>query len=137
VAATVMWVFAAAFAVLALVLAALGLYGVLSYIVKQRTLEIGIRVALGAQRWNILSLVCGEGMRLVIGGMVIGMIIAIAVSRLIEQLLYGMSGRDPVVFLSVPVVLTAVALLACYIPVWRSDAHRSNPRSTRRMKKRP
>jgi putative ABC transport system permease protein len=108
------------FAGLALLLAVVGIYGVLSYAVAQRTHEIGIRVALGAQRSDVLRLVVGQGMRLVILGVLIGIAGALVVTRLLESLLFGVSATDPATFAVVAAVLSFVALLACYIPARRA-----------------
>ena len=108
------------FGILALVLATVGIYSVLAYVVAQRTHEIGIRMALGAQRRDVLRLVVGQGMRAVLIGVAIGIAAALALSRLLSQLLYGVGDKDPVTFAAVTVLLTLVALAACYIPARRA-----------------
>jgi putative ABC transport system permease protein len=112
--------FAAAFGALTLALAALGVYGVMSYSVTQRTKEIGIRVALGARLSSVLGLVLGEGMRIVVLGLVLGLVAAVAVARLLSGLLYGVRVSDPVVFGGVAIGLGVVALAASYLPARRA-----------------
>ena len=109
-----------AFAVTALLLAALGLYGLMSYLVAQRTKEIGIRVALGAQRRDVLKLVIGQGMAVAMTGVLLGLASALAVTQLMKSLLFGVTATDPVTFTGVATLLAAVALLACYIPARRA-----------------
>ena len=108
------------FAGLALLLTALGLYGVVAYAVTQRTQEIGIRMALGAQTRDVLRLVLGQGLRLMLGGLVLGVSGALALTRWLESLLYGVSATDPLTFVLVAAVLLAVAVLACWIPARRA-----------------
>jgi predicted permease len=108
------------FAGLALLLATVGIYGVISYTVAQRTREIGVRVALGAQRGHVLSMVLGHGARLAGLGIVIGLAVALATSRMLSTLLYGVSATDLVSFSVVPVILGVVTLLATYIPARRA-----------------
>jgi len=108
------------FAGFALLLAAIGIYSVLSYSVRRRMQEIGIRMALGARRRQILWLVVGHGLRLTVAGLVLGGIGAIAVSHLIAGLLFGVPPTDPVTFVAVAALLTAIALLACYLPARRA-----------------
>ncbi|MGH9445474.1 MAG: ABC transporter permease [Terriglobia bacterium] len=108
------------FAGLALLLAAVGVYGVISYSVSLRTHEIGIRLALGARRADVLRLVVGQGMALVFPGIGIGIGAGLAVTRLLSKLLYGVGPADPVTFILVSIILCAVALAACYIPARRA-----------------
>ena len=108
------------FALFALALAALGIYGVIAYSVSQRTHEIGIRVALGASRGNVLTLVVRKGLLLSLAGVAIGVPAALAASRVTASLLYGVSPRDVTVFAGVPVVLVVVSLAASYIPARRA-----------------
>jgi putative ABC transport system permease protein len=109
-----------AFAVFAMILAALGIHGVISYSVEQRTQEIGIRMALGADRRDIIKLVVGQGIALIAAGIGTGLVAAFVLTRLMASLLYEVSATDPVTFLVVSVVLGAVALIGCYIPARRA-----------------
>jgi putative ABC transport system permease protein len=105
-----------AFAAVALVLAAVGIYGVMRYTVAERTHEIGIRVALGAGQRSVLAMVIGKGMTLAVIGMSLGVAAALALTRLLSRLLYDTAATDPATFVAVPLVLASVALIACYIP---------------------
>jgi ABC-type antimicrobial peptide transport system permease subunit len=109
-----------AFAVVALFLASLGIYGVISYLVGQRTHELGIRLALGAQRQDVLRLVLGHGMKMALAGVALGLIVALGLTRLISKMLYGVSATDPATFVAITLLLLTVALLACFIPAWRA-----------------
>jgi len=104
------------FALTALLLAGLGIYGVISYLVSERTHEIGIRLALGASRSNILRMVLRQGLGLVLVGAAVGLVCALIVSHLMASLLYGVRPTDPLTFAGVALLLIGVALLACYIP---------------------
>jgi predicted permease len=108
------------FALVALALTCIGLYGLLSYEVARRTREIGIRSALGAQQHHVLSMVVGQGLSLVLAGTVTGIGFAVVVTRYLQHLLFGVGPADPVTFVAVSVMLAAVGLLACYIPARRA-----------------
>jgi putative ABC transport system permease protein len=108
------------FAVLALVLAAIGIYGVMSYTVTHRTNEIGIRVTLGAQPKDVFRNVVGEGLRLVLIGVLVGLIAAFALTRVLKNFLYGISASDPLTFVAVAMLLTLVAVAACFFPARRA-----------------
>jgi ABC-type antimicrobial peptide transport system permease subunit len=110
-----------AFAVLALVLASIGIFGVTSYLVGQRTREIAIRMALGAERPHILRLVLGPGGRLALAGVGVGLAAAFGLTRLMASLLYGVAPTDPMTFGAVALLLILVALAACYIPARRAS----------------
>jgi len=110
----------AAFAALAVILASVGIYGVVSYLVGQRTHEIGVRMALGAQRADVLRLILGGGARLVLTGIVIGVLGAIALTRVMASQLFKVSASDPLTFVAVSLLLMFVALMACYVPARRA-----------------
>jgi len=108
------------FAAIALALSAIGIYGVLSYLVSRRTREIGIRVAIGAGRGEVLRLVLGSGLLLALIGVAAGLVVAFVVTRFMSTLLHEVSPGDPLTFGSVAVVLTLVAILASLVPAWRA-----------------
>jgi predicted permease len=110
-----------AFGILALLLAAIGIYGVMSYAVSTRTQEIGVRVALGAKAADVLKLTIFQGMTLVIVGAVLGIVIALALTKFTRSMLFGLSSADPLTYTTVAVILMFVALLACYIPARRAS----------------
>jgi ABC-type antimicrobial peptide transport system permease subunit len=109
-----------AFSAMALVLAAIGLYGVISYTTGQRTQEIGIRMAVGAQRSDILRLILRGGFRLIAIGILIGLLASLALARLVEQMLYGISAHDPLIFASIAGLLCMVGLVASIVPAVRA-----------------
>jgi ABC-type antimicrobial peptide transport system permease subunit len=113
------------FAALALILSCVGIYGVISYLVSQRTHEIGVRIALGAQRSDVLRLILGQGVRMALIGVAIGIAAALGLTRLMANQLFGVTTHDPLTFGGVAVLLTLVAVAACYIPARR--AMRTDP----------
>jgi putative ABC transport system permease protein len=108
------------FAAIALFLAALGLYGIISYSVAQRTQEIGIRMALGAKRMEVLRLVVGQGMRLVAAGVAVGIVVSLALAQVLSTQLFEVRAFDPITFFLTVLVMAAVALLASYVPARRA-----------------
>jgi len=108
------------FAALGLILAAVGIYGVMAYLVTQRTHEIGIRMALGAQQEDVLRMVLGHGSKLTVLGVVIGIAAALGLTQLLAALLFGVGARDPLTFALVSALLAAVAFAACYVPARRA-----------------
>ena len=120
-----------AFSGLALVLAAIGLYGVIAFDVAQRTQELGVRIALGAQAADVLLLIVGAGLRFAVVGIAVGIGIALLASRFVAPLLFGVSARDPLVLGGVGVLLLAVATVASGIPAWK--ATRLDPNTALRV----
>jgi ABC-type antimicrobial peptide transport system permease subunit len=108
------------FAILALLMASLGLYGVVSYLVERRTQELGIRIALGAQRWSVLRLVLSDGIKMAGFGIAVGLLASLGLTRLLTGMLYGVSATDPLTFIVIAVLLILVAAFACYLPARRA-----------------
>jgi ABC-type antimicrobial peptide transport system permease subunit len=112
--------FAGAFGLLSLVLAAVGIYGVVDYTTRRRTHEIGIRMALGAQQGDLFRLVLSQGLRLALIGLTFGLGVSFALTRFLRSMLFGVTEMDALTFTSVSALLCIVALAACYIPAWRA-----------------
>jgi ABC-type antimicrobial peptide transport system permease subunit len=110
------------FAILSVVLAAVGLYGVVAYVVSQRTREIGVRMALGARQGQVVGLMLWQGLRPAALGMVIGLAVAVGAARLVRGMLYEVQPHDPTTFFGVPIVLLMVVLIACAIPARRASS---------------
>ncbi len=118
---SLMWLFVS-FGAAAFLLAIIGIYGVVSYSAAQRTYEMGVRMALGATKGNILTMVLGHGLRLALAGLALGTLASLALTRLLANFLYGVSPSDPLTFLAVSILLTCVALVASYLPARRAAA---------------
>ena len=121
------------FAVVALVLASIGLYGVISYSLRQRIQEIGVRMAFGAEARSIVRLIVGHGLVLTLSGVGVGIVVAFIVTRLVSSLLYDVAPTDPVTFVGIPLLLVAVTMFASYIPARRGDADPAVGRTTGRV----
>ena len=112
--------FSLAFGVLAILLSAVGLYSVMAYVVSQRTREVGIRMALGANRADVMKMITFQGMRLAVIGVAIGLLLSLGLARALTSLLIGVSGYDVTTFVLVPALLVLVAFVACYLPARRA-----------------
>ena len=110
------------FATVAVLLAGVGLYGVLSTVVRQRTAEIGVRMALGAAPGKIFSLVVGQGLRLSAAGIAAGLVAALALTRVMTTMLVGVKATDPLTYAAMAALFFAIAALACWLPAWRASA---------------
>jgi putative ABC transport system permease protein len=117
---TIVMTLLAGFAAAALLLAAIGIYGVISYAVAQRTREIGVRLALGAQRRDVTRLVMRQGLRLTLAGIVLGALVAVGASRVLSTLLYGVTAGDPLTYTAVAALLALVAVVAAHVPARRA-----------------
>jgi putative ABC transport system permease protein len=113
------------FGAVAILLSFLGVYGLKAYSVARRTREIGIRMALGATARDVVKMIVGEGARIAMVGLAIGLVLAVGVGKLAGKFLYGVTGADPITFTLIPIALAAVALIACWLPARR--ATRVNP----------
>jgi ABC-type antimicrobial peptide transport system permease subunit len=111
----------AVFGLLSMLLAAIGIYGLMAYSVQQRTQEIGIRLALGAGRSSVRDMIVRQGIYLIVAGIAIGLVVAFAFSRVMESFLFGVRSRDPLVFILAPTLLAGVALFAVYFPAHRAS----------------
>jgi ABC-type antimicrobial peptide transport system permease subunit len=105
---------------LALVLAAVGIYGVIAYTTRERTYEIGIRLALGAQRGDVLRLVLVQGLQMTLAGLALGCVLALISTRFLRSTLFGVTATDAATYMSVSLLLAVVAMAACWIPAWRA-----------------
>jgi putative ABC transport system permease protein len=112
--------FSLAFGVVAILLSAVGLYSVMAYVVSQRTREVGIRMALGANRADVMKMITAQGMRLAVIGVVIGLLLSLGLARALSSLLIGVSGYDVTTFVVVSALLVLVAFIACYLPARRA-----------------
>ena len=110
----------AVFASLALTLAGIGIYGIVAYAVTERTHEIGVRLALGAQRRDVMAMIVAQGMAMAAAGAAVGVVSALLLTRLMKSLLFGVSAADPITFAAIPLLLAAVAFVACYLPARRA-----------------
>jgi ABC-type antimicrobial peptide transport system permease subunit len=112
--------FAGAFGLLAMILAAVGIYGVIAYTTRQRTHEIAIRMAMGAQRGDVFRLVLGEGLLLTLAGLTVGIAASLALTRYLKSVLFGVTATDALTYAAVALLLCLVSLVACYIPARRA-----------------
>jgi ABC-type antimicrobial peptide transport system permease subunit len=110
-----------AFSGMAMLLGMVGVYGLLAYSVKQRTAEIGLRIALGASRRRVLGMILRQGVQLTIAGLMLGLAGALALTRILTSFLYGVSALDPVTFVAVPLLLLLATIMACFIPARRAS----------------
>jgi ABC-type antimicrobial peptide transport system permease subunit len=115
-------IFAAILGLLGLVLAVVGVYGVISYTVTQRTHEIGVRMAFGAQTANVLGMILRQGITLAVSGLLIGVLLALGLTRFLKSILFEISSFDPATYITVSLLLLVISLLACYLPARRATA---------------